>query len=155
MSPFQILLLLFVLVPLLELYLLIKVGSVIGALPTVALVVLTALVGSALLRHQGLATLRRVQETLARGGVPAMELLEGALIVVGGLLLLTPGFFTDALGLLCLIPPVRRRFLRWAVRRGLLILVAGPGGPPPGPGGGRRPPIEGECTREEERGPRP
>ncbi len=156
MSPFRVLLLIFFLVPLLEIYLLIQVGSVIGALPTVALVVLTALVGAALLRHQGLSTLRRVQETVLQGGVPALELLEGAVIVLGGALLLTPGFFTDAVGFVCLVPGLRRRLLRWALRRGLVAVLAGPRRPPPpGPGGGFT--IEGEIEREEaaRRGPPP
>jgi len=96
MRPFQILFLLFLLIPLLEIYLLIKVGGIIGALPTVFIVVFTAVLGAWLLRIQGLSTLMRVRSTLAQGGIPAVEMLEGAVLLVAGALLLTPGFFTDA-----------------------------------------------------------
>ncbi len=108
----KILFLLFLIIPIIEIYLLIQVGSIIGALYTILLIVLTAIVGAFLLRIQGIATLRRVQETVARGKVPAMELLEGLMLLVGGALLLTPGFFTDALGFICLIPVLRRGVIR-------------------------------------------
>ena len=114
----------FFLVPLLEIYLLIKVGGLIGAWPTVALVVLTAVIGGVLLRQQGLSTLMRVQSTMARGQVPAMELLEGAVLLVGGALLLTPGFFTDAVGFLCLLPPTRRAFVQTLLRRSVVHVQA-------------------------------
>ncbi len=102
---------LFIILPLVEIALFIQVGGLIGTLPTVLLVVATAAAGIALLRHQGLATLRRAQDTLGRGEVPALSLLEGAALLVAGALLLTPGFLTDALGFLLLIPPLRRRLL--------------------------------------------
>lgn len=105
------LLLLFILVPLLEIWLLVKVGGRIGATPTVALVVLTAVIGVTLLRLQGLRTLSRANERLRAGELPAQEMGEGLLLAVAGLLLLTPGFATDAVGFACLIPPVRRRLL--------------------------------------------
>jgi len=143
------LLLLFFAVPLIEIYLLIKVGGVIGALPTVALVVFTAVLGSWLMRVQGLSTLNRVRTMLMNGEVPAVEALEGVALLIGGALLLTPGFFTDTLGLLAMVPPVRRRFIVWMLKRGV-IRVAG--------GGRRRPPgghgpsvIEGEYRRERPR----
>ncbi len=119
MGIFQILLVGFLLVPLVEIYLLIKVGSLIGALPTVFLVVFTAVLGAWLLRLQGFATLGRVRQTLARGELPAIELLEGVVLVISGALLLTPGFFTDTLGFLGLIPAVRRTVILWFLRRGL------------------------------------
>ena len=100
--------LLFLLVPMLEIYLLIQVGGVIGALPTVLLVVLTAFIGAYLLRQQGFATLQKAQESLARGELPAGSLLEGAILLVTGALLLTPGFFTDAVGFICLVPVARQ-----------------------------------------------
>jgi UPF0716 protein FxsA len=145
MAPFPLLLLLFLLVPLLEIYLLIVVGGMIGALPTVALVVLTAVVGAALARHQGLATLQRLQETLARGEAPAFEMLEGALLLVGALLLLTPGFFTDALGFVCLLPPTRRRLSLWFLKRFMVM-------PRPGqsPGARQSRTLEGEFHREDD-----
>lgn len=94
--------------PLLETYILLRVGHVIGALPTIGLVIATAVFGSAMLRRQGVATFRRVQQTLARGEMPASEMLEGAMLLVAGALLITPGFITDTLGFLCLVPPLRR-----------------------------------------------
>lgn len=112
---------LFTVVPVIELYLLIQTGRLIGALPTVALVLLISLAGAWLIRHQGFAILRRIQADLAQGRPPAAEFLDGALVLVGGLLLLTPGFFTDFLGLFFLIPPTRaviKQFARlWLQRR--------------------------------------
>ena len=98
---------LFAVIPVIELYLLIKVGSLIGALPTVALVLSISLAGAWLVRHQGFEILRRIQAELAQGRLPAAELLDGAMVLVGGVLLLTPGFFTDVLGLFFLIPFTR------------------------------------------------
>ena len=92
MSPFQLLFLLFIIVPLTEIYLLIQVGGVIGALPTVLLVVFTAVLGAWLLRMQGVSTLRRVQSAMQHGQIPAIEMVEGMVLVVSGALLLTPGF---------------------------------------------------------------
>jgi len=146
MAPFPIVFLLFLLIPLAEIYFLIVVGGIIGALPTVALVVLTAVIGAALARHQGLATLRRLQATLDRGETPAIELLEGVLLLVGALLLLTPGFFTDAMGFVCLIPPTRRALALWGLRH---FTVMTPAGPDSRPGGKHTPyTIEGEFQRE-------
>ncbi len=108
----KILFLLFLIIPIIEIYLLIQVGSIIGAFYTILLIILTAIVGAFLLRAQGMATLRRVQENVAKGKVPAMEMLEGLMLLVGGALLLTPGFFTDALGFVCLIPTLRRAVIR-------------------------------------------
>jgi UPF0716 protein FxsA len=148
MPPFPIVFLLFLLVPLVEIYFLIVVGGVIGALPTVALVVLTAVIGAALARHQGLVTLQRVQATLARGEPPAIEMLEGALLLIGALLLLTPGFFTDALGFVCLFPLTRRALAWWGLKR---FTIVTPAGRPPGAPGGthRHHTIEGEFRRED------
>ena len=117
MNPFQILFLLFLLIPLLEIYLLIQVGSVIGALPTVFLVVFTAVLGALMLRVQGFSTLARLRTTMAQGGIPAVEMLEGAILLIAGALLLTPGFFTDTIGFLCLVPPFRRAVINWSLRR--------------------------------------
>lgn len=144
MNPFQLLFALFILVPVLEIYLLIKVGGVIGALPTALLVVMTAVIGAGLLRMQGFSTMLRAREAMARGELPAIEMLEGVAMLIGGALLLTPGFFTDALGFLCLIPPVRR----WLILRFLQranVIIAHRGAPP---GHGPRT-IEGEFTRRD------
>jgi UPF0716 protein FxsA len=100
--------LMFFLIPLVEMIILIEVGSAIGALPTVLLVVFTAIVGVWLLRLEGIATLHRVQAKLANGQIPETELLEGIMLIVGGALLLTPGFATDFIGFVCLIPGLRR-----------------------------------------------
>lgn len=147
MNPFPVMLLLFIGVPLFEIWLLIEVGSRIGALTTVALTVLTAVIGATLARLQGLATLQRLQATMARGEMPAMEMLEGALLMVGGLLLLTPGFFTDGIGFLCLLPPTRRLFALWIFRRMAAGMPPGAGGPA---GSGARHTIEGEFRREDD-----
>ena len=111
----------FVAVPLVELYVLIEVGTKIGAIPTIALTVFTAVLGGLLVRLQGLSVLFRVRESLEREQVPAIELLEGALLLMAGVLLLLPGFITDALGFLLLISPLRRRLLiAWLQRQGTL-----------------------------------
>lgn len=149
MNPFPVLLLLFLLVPLTEIYFLIVVGGWIGALPTIALVVLTALIGATLARHQGLVTLQRVQASMARGELPAIEMLEGALLLVGGLLLLTPGFFTDAAGFVCLFPLTRRALALWGLKRMTTVMPPARGGPPGG-GGHARHTIEGEFSREDD-----
>jgi len=108
---------LFIVVPLVELYLIIEVGSVIGALWTVLLVVLTAVVGITLLRIQGFNTLNRARQNMERGTMPAMEMMEGMVLAIGGALLITPGFITDTLGFMCLIPASRRAMIRYLVRR--------------------------------------
>lgn len=101
----------FLSVPLIEVWLLVKVGSLIGAGWTIFLVVLTAVIGAALVRAQGLSTLARSQELLHQGELPAVELLEGAALLMAGALLLTPGFLTDTVGFLLLLRPLRRRII--------------------------------------------
>lgn len=110
---------LFLLFPLIELALLIQVGSAIGVLPTLLLVIGSAVLGSVLLRVAGLATAWRARERLARGELPEQEMLEGLLIAVGGGLLLLPGFISDVFGLLCLLPVTRRALVDWLRRRAL------------------------------------
>jgi UPF0716 protein FxsA len=105
---FRFLFVLFLLIPLIEIYFLIQVGQVIGAVWAIFLVVATALIGAFLLRLQGFQTLHRAQSAMARAQIPAMEMLEGLCLLVSGALLLTPGFFTDTLGFLLLLPPLRR-----------------------------------------------
>ena len=111
-----LLLLILVGVPLFELYLLIQVGSEIGALPTIGLSILTAIIGTYLVRVQGFAVLMRVRDMMDRGETPALEVLDGALLLIAGLMLMLPGFLTDALGFLLLIPPLRRLLVRRFVR---------------------------------------
>ncbi|HEY5720679.1 MAG TPA: FxsA family protein [Gammaproteobacteria bacterium] len=150
LNPFGILLLLFLVIPLVEIYLLIQAGSVIGALPTVGLVVLTAVVGAWMLRLQGLATLARVRASLEQGELPETALVEGVLLLLAGALLLTPGFVTDGFGFVLLVPGARIALARALLRRVALRAVAGSAAgrpPPPGAGGGRV--IEGEAQRED------
>lgn len=108
--------------PVVEIWLMIRIGQDIGALPTIALILGTAGLGMALFRIQGMATLARVQEHLDRGEAPVGELLSGLGLLAAGLLLFIPGFLTDALGLILFIPPVRRLIvgagLAWAMSRG-------------------------------------
>lgn len=101
------LLLIFIVVPMIELAVLIQVGSYIGVLWTLALIFITAIIGVRLLKLQGLSTLMRAQQRLAEGGIPAQELAEGFLLALAGALLLTPGFLTDAFGFSLLMPGVR------------------------------------------------
>ena len=129
------LLLLFTILPVVELALLIQVGRAIDVGPTIGLVILTGLVGAALARHQGLRTLRRIQHDTARGLMPATELLNGAMILAAGLLLVTPGIITDAIGFLLLIPPARNRLrtrLADYVKKRLVITSAPTGHSQPG-----------------------
>lgn len=112
----KFLFILFVVMPVAEITLLIKVGQQIGALYTAALVVLTAIVGSFMLRQQGLSTLFRAQERMNSGQIPLQEMLEGIFLAVGGALLITPGFITDVFGFLCLLPVTRKALVRLAGR---------------------------------------
>ena len=110
-------LLLFIIVPLIELYFIIVVGGAIGAFWTVLLVVVTAIVGVNLLRTQGMNTLTRAQRNMAQGQIPAMEMMEGIALAVAGVLLITPGFLTDAIGFLCLMPASRQAIIRYILAR--------------------------------------
>lgn len=110
------LLVILILVPLVELGLLIKVGQHFGAVNTILLVILTGVAGAWLAKYQGLRVLWEIRSLLSRGVMPGYKLVEGLLVLLGGLLLLTPGFVTDVLGLLCLVP-VSRPFLAGLVIR--------------------------------------
>jgi UPF0716 protein FxsA len=120
MKGFQSIFLLVLLIPFVEIYLLLKVGGIIGAFPTIFLVVFTAVLGTWLLRQQGFATFQRLQENLAKGTIPAYEMIEGPIILVGGVLLLTPGFITDILGFACLIPQLRRKIAQYIIENHLV-----------------------------------
>ena len=109
--------LLFIIIPLVELYFIIVVGGAIGAFWTVLLVVMTAIVGVHLLRTQGMSTLTRAQRNMAQGQIPAMEMMEGIALAVAGVLLITPGFITDAIGFLCLMPASRQAIIRYILAR--------------------------------------
>jgi UPF0716 protein FxsA len=144
----------FVAVPIIEIALFIQVGGAIGLWPTLGIVVLTALVGTWLARTQGLQALARLQRALAAGADPVGPLADGAAVLVAGVLLLTPGFFTDALGLVLLVPALRSGLFRLIARHVLAratFVSAGfrPGAAPPRPDT-----IEGEFTVLDEDGPR-
>ncbi|UTV27565.1 FxsA family protein [Photobacterium atrarenae] len=104
---FPVLLFLFIVVPIIEIALFVQVGGFLGLWPTIALVLITAIVGASLVRSQGIATLMSVQQRLQQGELPAQQIVEGVMLAVSGVLLLTPGFMTDALGMLVLLPAPR------------------------------------------------
>lgn len=167
---FPILMTLFLVIPIIEIYLLIQVGGYIGVLPTIALVVLTAVIGASLLKSQGSQTYMRFNQSLSQGRVPANEILEGVALLIGGALLLTPGFFTDLIGFFCLLPFTRRPVVTFIVNRfnpmanmsGMSGMNAGGFGQPPSSspsssssssnpsGNGSGNVIEGEVTRRPE-----
>lgn len=120
MKVFQIVFLVVLIIPFAEIYLLLLVGSIIGPFPTIFLVVFTAALGAWLLRQQGFATFRQFQANLAQGVIPAYEMIEGPIILLGGLLLLTPGFITDMLGFACLIPPLRKKMAQYVIENHLV-----------------------------------
>src|SRR3954452_10532673 len=145
------LVLIFIVVPLAELYVIIQVGDLIGLGPTLVLLLLDAILGSMLLRHQGRAAWIRFNRALAEGRLPHKEVFDGVLVIMGGALLLTPGFLTDIVGLVLLIPPTRAivrgisaRIVRRRMAVGATFWTMGraqrpprqrpvPGGPGPGP----------------------
>lgn len=148
-------LLLFVVMPIVEMWLLIKVGGMIGALPTIGLVFLTAMIGLALLRQQSFSTLMRARGRMSQGELPASEMVEGIFLAVGGALLLTPGFVTDAIGFACLLPGIRQIIIAWGMKNLVITSVhvpgthQSPGSRQPGQSG-HGDTIEGEYRREEE-----
>jgi UPF0716 protein FxsA len=116
------LLLLFILIPLVELYLLLKLGALIGAGPTLAIIIVTGILGGTLARRQGFVVWRRIRRDLHEGVLPTESLIDGLFILAGGLLLLTPGLLTDVAGFLALLPPSRALLKRWIKRRFQRIL---------------------------------
>ena len=123
------LLAIFIFVPLMEIYLLIEAGRLIGVAPTISLILLTGIAGAWLARSQGIDILRRIQQETAAGHMPAANLVDGALVLIGGLLLLTPGFFTDLLGFSFLVPQTRvlwrqtiRNWLEKQIRQGTVTI---------------------------------
>ncbi|MEO0342523.1 MAG: FxsA family protein [Pseudomonadota bacterium] len=145
----MLLLLIFIVVPLIEITLFIQVGSLIGLWPTLAIVIATAFAGSFLIRAQGLEALGRINSSLQGADDPLDSLANGALILIAGIVLLTPGFFTDAVGLSLLIPSVRREAIRYlgSKLKGNIHVVT------PGSSQGEPRPkdyVEGEFTRIDE-----
>jgi UPF0716 protein FxsA len=153
--PFWLLVLLFVAVPLAEVYVLVQVGQVIGAWWTVLLLLADGVLGSWLMKREGVKAWRALRDALSAGRMPARELADAALVLVGGVLLVTPGFITDALGLLCAVPltrPLARAVLTRVVTQRLLVGPGGPVGAPGGPQERRRPGpdvVQGEVVDRE------
>lgn len=151
------LIVLFIVVPIAELYVIIQVGELIGVWPTLFLLLADALLGSWLLKHQGRGAWQRFNEALAQRRFPGREVADGALIIVGGTLLLTPGFLTDIAGAFLLIPPtralVRRLLKRFTIGRFAVVGIGGPGGFGQPRGGGPGPPpgrdYDFDATAEE------
>ncbi|WP_423821017.1 FxsA family protein [Salinisphaera sp. SPP-AMP-43] len=138
------LLLLFIIAPIVELFLLIKIGGVIGIIPTVALVLLTAAIGSQLVRRQGLEVMNRIRSAQARGEAPALPMLDGAALLLAGFMLLTPGFISDALGFVLLVPKLRQQLARSLLSRFVILSPGGMGGGP------QRGPFDNDGTIEGE-----
>jgi UPF0716 protein FxsA len=140
---------LFIAVPLVEIYVIIQVGQAIGPWWTIALLIADSILGSWLIRHEGSRAWRALRDALDSGRMPAKELADGALILIGGTLMLAPGFVTDAFGILMILPvtrPLFRRLLTRVVANRLVVI--GPGTvrrPGPGPDG---PVIRGEVVDE-------
>src|SRR3712207_3755352 len=149
---------LFIVVPLVEIYVIIQVGQTIGAVWTIVLLVLDSLLGAWLIRREGGRAWRALVTALQSGRMPARELADGALILIGGTLMLAPGFVPDALGILLILPftrPFARRVLTSIVARRLVVMPGSgrraPGSPsaqPPGPAG---PVVRGEVVDDDER----
>lgn len=114
----------FIVVPIIEMFILIKVGERIGAWPTIALVLVTAIIGVNLLRQQGLATLQKANWRMEHGQMPAQEMLEGIILAIGGVLLLTPGFFTDFIGFICLLAPLRKIMIQRLLKNSIVVSSA-------------------------------
>ena len=146
--PVVLLFVLFVVVPLAELYVIIQVGDWLGVLPTIGILLLDSILGSMLMRSQGRAVWRRFTEAVNSGRPPAREVLDGALVLLGGAFLLAPGFITDVVGLLLLLPPTRAALRRLAFRRLLprMVVSFGPGPTTRRPFGGRPADVEGTAT---------
>ncbi len=124
---FPILLLAFIFVPIIEIGLFIQVGGFLGLWPTIGLVLITAIVGASLVRSQGIQTLMSVQGRLEKGEVPAQQIFEGVMLAVAGVLLLTPGFMTDALGMVVLLPAPRAAIAKYLMSKMVVKTVQGGG----------------------------
>ena len=135
---FRLLTILFVVVPIVEIWVLIRVADVIGGFEAISLVILVSAVGAWLVRREGLGLLRKVEQRVAQGELPSRELVDGVLIAVGGALMLTPGFVTDAVSLLLLFPPTRIIVRTWLMHRYSGRVQTTTFGPGFSPGGGSR-----------------
>lgn len=145
MRALQIILLILLLIPFIELYLLLEVGSFLGIFPTIIVIIGTGVLGVWFFRQQGFTTLKRFQDSLARGEVPAYEMIEGPILLIGGALLIAPGFFTDILGLACLIPPMRKAIAKYVIEHYLVTAQNSPFSQAPQ----EKAAIEGEFRKED------
>lgn len=153
-----LILVLFIAMPIIEIAVLIKVGGALGLLPTLVIIIATAILGTFLLRQQGLSTLNRARSRLASGQLPAEQMMEGMLLLVGGVLLLTPGFVTDAFGLFCLFPLTRQWLAKRIAARSVTFAMGGTTTAGPTNAGARGSPgrqrqsevIEGTYRRDDE-----
>jgi len=155
--PVLLLLTLFIVVPLAELYVIIQVGGAIGIIPTLLLLLADSIIGTLLLRSQGRAVWRRFTAAAGGGRVPHREALDGALVIFGGALLLTPGFLTDIVGVLLLLPPSRalaRRVVQRLIARRVVVGIVDAAGRRRGPGSRRGYAYDVESTATEEPPPR-
>ena len=148
--PLLALIAVFIVVPLVELYVILKVGDAIGAGWTILILVADSILGSLLLRSQGRAVWRRFNEAMSTGRMPHREVIDGVFVIFGGALLLTPGFLTDIVGLILLVPPTRALVRRLAMRRIERRVAAGMTGPPP-QGRPRDYDVDGTVTEYESR----
>ncbi|WP_115717338.1 FxsA family protein [Gallaecimonas mangrovi] len=146
--------LLFLIVPFIEITLLIKLGGIIGVVPTVALMIITAVVGAKLVRQAGFATWTQAQQRMANGEMPGQQICEGLVLLIAGVLLMTPGLLTDIAGIVLLLPNVRRKLAAQLGKRMVVQTVGGAQGP--FNGGGQEPPhyrqnhtIDGEFERKD------
>jgi UPF0716 protein FxsA len=146
--PLVALIAVFILIPLVELYVILKVGDAIGVVWTILILAADSVLGSLLLRSQGRTVWRRFNEALAAGKMPHREVVDGVLVILGGTLLITPGFVTDVVGLVLLVPPTRALVRRLAVRRlGRRVAVSVAGVPPAHPNDFD---VEGSATEYEQ-----
>jgi len=149
MDPRFIFILLFIGFPLLELYILIEIGSSIGAISTIFIIVFTGVLGGLLLHQQGVSNMSRVRESMGRGEIPAMAMFESLFVFASAILLIVPGFITDAVGFFFLIAPLRR----WLIGKMMGLQKFNPPGndkPGPGTGGQTKNIIDGEFTRDDD-----
>lgn len=145
MKTLQFILLILLIIPFVELYLLLEVGSFLGVFPTIFMIIFTGALGVWMFRQQGFSTMKRFQETVNRGEVPAYEMIEGSILMIGGALLIAPGFFTDLLGFACLIPPLRKEIAKYVLEHYLIV----PQNSPFSQATKERAAIEGEFRKED------
>lgn len=146
MKTLHFILLILLIIPFVELYLLLEVGSFLGVFPTIFMIIFTGVLGVWMFRQQGFSTLKRFQESVNRGEIPAYEMIEGPILMIGGALLIAPGFFTDVLGFACLIPPLRKAIAKYVIEH---YLVTPQSGSPFSQNTQARTAIEGEFRKED------